>query len=198
MKASHACSIGMSASVMVCLACSIGSVDVVEPTGLPPQLTQNDPSNPAFELRIKRLPWTDDAHELQPLPGHLVPAELFRTEKLLRPLNQRVADLKNSQLTWNLGTLGAIPVYDADARSVAARINIKHAPILVKMLEREDQFAIAHMLLSRLFEAEWGDTLSWNGLRPNGRIDEQDVGLFSYDSTPREIQSRWRTFFASY
>jgi hypothetical protein len=63
--------------------------------------------------------------------------------------------------------LGAIPVYDADARSVAARINIKHAPILVKTLEREDQFAIAHMLLSRLFEAEMGRylELEWSSAK---------------------------------
>jgi hypothetical protein len=106
----------------------------------------------------------------------------------------RIARLDNSRLQWNFGTFGITPVLDSSAAETVQDATQEHTDLLVEMLHHENQFAIAHVILTRLCAQSFPIDKGWNGLRVNALAD----GTWFYEQSAAQCQAQWQNYFHSH
>jgi len=114
--------------------------------------------------------------------------------------NERVkyelSRVNNGMLAWSFGTFGLSVDIDDDAERSLIRLDRRHVPLLREMLARPHQFAVAHVLLTRLHPRaafSRGLERSWNGMT----VELHPDCTVSYRGGAEEVEELWSAFYGN-
>lgn len=62
-----------------------------------------------------------------------------------------IREMRNSDIEWNLGTLGAISTYNKPIRERLEKLEESHSGMLINALLDPERFAVAHLVLCDLY-----------------------------------------------
>lgn len=102
--------------------------------------------------------------------------------------------LRDASVRWDGTPLGLCPAIASGVAERLTALGPSLIPSLIESLSSEDDFAAAHVLLTRLTGVEYESMPTWNGLA----VEILSDGSARIDPAQRfRLQDRWRRWFAS-